>query len=263
MKHRPDLLSTIFAPGGTQKTERLITLPLAGEVALSVIWPAALEPRRTVRLGVSVSRTMDILEQAVRATEEMMGLPFPQKHANVLIHDYPTGPLGSGGRMAFVTIDPRRSDSVSTITHEVAHAYWATDARWIHESGAVFTAFKAADNVPEYLSPSCMHFNTMYNYIRALRRDGHFEYDGCSYTLGRGMFVDLYNTLGEEAFRRGFTNLNLRTWGFVPSEGCVDIDEGVCRLKGAFVDGASSEDAAVAEEIIKRRYYGTSSSAPQ
>ena len=77
------------------------------------------------------------------------------------------------------------------------------------------------------------------------------------------MFVDLYNNLGEEAFRRGFTDLNLRVWGFVPSEGYIGLDEGVCFLKAAFVDSASSEDAAVAEEIINRRYYGTSASAPQ
>ena len=69
--------------------------------------------------------------------------------------------------------------------------------------------------------------------------------------------------LGEEAFRRGFTNLNLRMWGFVHSEGCIGIDEGVCHLKAAFVDSAAPEDAAVAEEIINRRYYGTSASAPQ
>ena len=126
MKERPDLLSAILEPGMTQKAERLITLPLAGEVALSVIWPAGLEPDRTVRLGVSTSRTMDIFERAVRATEEFMGLPFPQKHAIVLIHDFPGG---RGGRMAFVEIDPAISDSVSVITHEVAHAYWWTEPR--------------------------------------------------------------------------------------------------------------------------------------
>ena len=96
--------------------------------------------------------------------------------------------------------------------------------------------------------------------MRSLER---FQYSECPYSLGMGMFVDLYNNLGEEAFRRGFTNLNLRMWGFVHSEGCIGIDEGVCHLKAAFVDSAAPEDAAVAEEIINRRYYGTSASAPQ
>ena len=260
LRDRPDILSAILESGETQKAERLITLPLAGEVALSVIWPAGLEPHRDVRLGVSVSRTMDIFEKAVRATEEFMGQPFPQKHATVLIHDYPTGRPGSGGRAAFVTIDPRLSDSL-TIAHEVAHAYWTGTFRWIDEGGAEFMTSLASGNVPDYVSPSCAHFNTIYDLVRALLQDGGFEYDGCNYDMGSGMFVDLYNNLGKELFRRGFSDLYLRIWGFVPTEGCIGFDGGVCYLKAAFVDSAAPEDAAVAEEIINRRYYGTSASA--
>ena len=192
MRKRPDLLSTILESDGTQKAERLITFPLAGEVAVSVIWPAGLEPDRTLRLGVSVSRTMDIFEKAVRATEEFMGLPFPQEHANVLIHDYPTGPPGSGGRAALVNIDPTLSDSVSIITHEVAHAYWAASVRWIDEGAAEFIVSSASGNVPDYVSPSCAHFDTIYDFMRSLER---FQYSECPYSLGMGMFVDLYNNL--------------------------------------------------------------------
>ena len=261
MEERTDLLSTILESDGTQKAERLITLPLAGEVALSVIWPADLHPDQSVRLGVSASRTMDIFEEAVRANEELMGLPFPQKHAIVLIHDFPTGRLANGGREAFVVIDPRISESVHIITHEVAHAYWSAGDRWIHEGGAEFIAYWSTASVPDYVSSSCAHFNTMYDFVRALQLD--FGYDGCNYSMGRGMFFDLYNNLGEEAFRRGFMNLYLRIFGFVPSEGCIGVDEGVCYLKAAFVDSAVPEDAAVAEEIINRRYHGTSASASQ
>ena len=262
LRDRPDILSAILESGETQKAERLISLPLAGEVALSVIWPAGLEPHRDVRLGVSVSRTMDVFEEAVRATEEFMGQPFPQKHAVVLIHDYPTGPPGSGGRAAFVTIDPRLSES-GTVSHEVAHAYWSGTFGWIAEGAANFMEYLVADNVPDHVSPSCAHFNTIYDLVRALLRDGRYEYNGCNYSMGSGMFLDLYNNLGEEAFRQGFTNLHLRTWGFVLTEGCIGFDGGVCYLKAAFVDSASPEDAAVAEEIINRRYYGTSTSAPR
>ena len=101
-----------------------------------------------------------------------------------------------------------------------------------------------------------MHFNTVYDFWRAFLLD--FKYDPCNYCLGWGMFVDLYNNLGEEAFRRGFMNLSLRIPGFVPSEGCTGIDEGVCYVNAAFADSAAPEDAAVAEEIINRRYYGMS-----
>ena len=261
MRDRRDLLSTILETGGTQLEERLITLPLAGDVVLSVVWPAGLERDRSVRLGVSVSRTMDVFEKAVRANEQFMGLPFPQKHAIILIHDFPFGPPGSGGREAFVTIDPSVSASAGIITHEVAHAYWWGGPRWVGEGGAEFIVAWASGRVPDFVSSSCRHFNTMYDFVRALRRD--FAYDACSYTLGRAMFVDLYNNLEEEAFRRGFMDLYLRTLGFVPSEGCIGIDKGVCQLKAAFVDNAAPEDAAVAEKIINRRYYGTSTSTSQ
>ncbi len=263
LRDRPDLLSAILEPGSTQKAERLITLPLAGEVALSVIWPAGLEPDRAVRLGVSVPRTMDIFEKAVRTTEEFMGRPFPQKHAIVLIHDFPTGPPGSGGRAAFVTIDPRISDAVGTITHAVAHTYWGTGVIWIDEGAADFFGMIARDALPDYHSASCAHFDTIYDFMRAIRGDGFSQYWTCAYSLGRGMFVDLYNNLGKESFRRGFSDLYLRIWGFVPTEGCIGFDEGVCHLKAAFVDRATPENAAVAEEIINRRYYGTSGGAPQ
>ncbi len=264
LRERPDLLSDLLESGETQKAERIITLPLAGEVALSVVWPAGIVPDRTVRLGVSVSRTMEIFEKAVRASEELMGLPFPQKQAIALIHNFPnqplgSHPLGSGGRNAFVTIDPTVSDSVYVITHEVAHAYWWGGPSWIDEGAADFTESWASGRVPESFRSSCRQFDTIYDFVRALERD--LSYRGCSYSLGQGMFVDLYNNLGEDAFRRGFSDLYPRILGFVPSEGCgEDIDEGACHLKAAFVDSAAPADAAVAERIINRRYYGTSTS---
>ena len=39
---------------------------------------------------------------------------------------------------------------------------------------------------------------------------------------------------------------------------CTDPGRGVCYLKAAFVDGMAPEKAAIAEEIINRRCYGTS-----
>ena len=267
LRERPDLFITMLESDETQKAERLITLPLAGEVALSVVWPAGIVPDRNVRLGVSVSRTMEIFEKAVRAAEKIVGLPFPQKHAIALIHNFPnvplgSHPLGSGGRDAFVTIDPTVSDSVYIITHEVAHAYWWGGPSWIDEGGADFIVSWASGSVPDSFRSSCRQFNTIYDFVRALERD--FSYRSCSYSLGQGMFVDLYNNLGEEAFRRGFMDLYPRILGFVPREGCSDgIDEGVCYLKAAFVDSAATKDAAVAEEIINRRYYGTSAGLSQ
>ncbi len=257
IRERTDLLETILESGDTQLAERTITLPLAGEVALSIVWPAGLESDPIARQVVDVSRTMDVFERAVREVEEFMGQPFPQKHAVVLIHDYPTGAQARGGREAFITIDPRISESVSTIAHEVTHAYWSAIATWIVEGAADFMGFLVTDSVPDHSSTSCRGFNTIYDLIRALVIEGQFQHRICNYTMGSRLFLDLHDSLGEDAFRQGFAELYLRLWGFVPTEGCVGIDEGVCYVKAAFVDSAAPEDAAVAEEIIDRRYFGT------
>ncbi|MYK35546.1 MAG: hypothetical protein F4045_10740 [Chloroflexi bacterium] len=87
LRERPDLLSVLLESDKTETEERLITLPLAGEVTLSVVWPADLEPDLQYHDGVSVSDTMDIMEQAVRANEEFMGFAFPKQHAIILIYD--------------------------------------------------------------------------------------------------------------------------------------------------------------------------------
>ena len=257
LSSRADLLSTLFESEGTQTAERFITLPLAGEIALSVIWPSELDISRSQGPDVSVSRTMDVFEDAVRKTEKFMGQPFPQNQANILIYDYPTGELAYGGRTAFITIDPTISASEGTIFHETAHAYWTQSANWINEGSAELISFVLADRVLTFASPSCEDFNTIYEFIRALVIENQFQHFICNYALGGPLFMELHDSLGEDVFRERFANLYLRIWGLVITEGCVGIDEGVCYVKAAFVDGAAPEDAAVAEEIIDRRYFGT------
>ena len=252
MGEQRDLLSTILESDETQVAERLITLPLAGEVALTVVWPAGLESNSSVRRGVSIGRTMEIFEKAIRETEKFMGLPFPQKHAIVLIHHF--GGSGSAGRQAFVEVIPTLNDSVSVITQAVTRAYWTGSVGWIDDGAAGFISSKASGSGPEFASPTCASFYTVYDFMRSPER---FYLPGCNFSLGEGMFVDLYDRLGEEKFRSSFTHLHLRLWGLVPSRGCAGIDEGVCHLKAAFLDNAVAEDSAIAEEIINRRYYGT------
>ena len=80
----------------------------------------------------------------------------------------------------------------------------------------------------------------------------------CNYTLGEGMFLDLYLSLGDEAFRQGFANLYLQLWDGTLTDECTGIDLSACHIKAAFVTGATPENAAIAEAVITRRYYGAS-----
>ena len=40
---------------------------------------------------------------------------------------------------------------------------------------------------------------------------------------------------------------------------CAGVEYGACNVRAAFVDGLPPEEAAIAGEIINRRYYGASS----
>ena len=131
VENRPDLLTILFDTEQTIVKERQITLPLGGEVALSVIWPG---------LGGSDSRashTMDLLEHSVRTHEGFMGMPYPKGHAIMLVADVSEFG-GGGGPSSIVTVDPSYYDSGLIIAHEAAHTYWSFPPLSIREGAANF-----------------------------------------------------------------------------------------------------------------------------
>ena len=79
---------------------------------------------------------------------------------------------------------------------------------------------------------------------------------GCSYALGRGLFLDLYETLGAESFRRGFRRLYLTMGSNEHDDECTGLERGVCYVRAAFVTDALPESATLAEPVIARWYYG-------
>ena len=254
VEKRPDLLDALLDPDRTIVKERSITLPHAGEVALSVIWP-----------GVSGSdesalRTMDLLEHAMRLQEEFMDVPYPESYAIVLIAD--VSDKGAGGG-PIIHLDPPLSDSGSVIAHETAHAYWFSGPTWIVEGGASFMdsitrRARTGESLPEPVD-SCLLAENIAELVRLPHDMEALVYpSGCNYALGEGMFLELYRRLGEEAFRRGFANLYLLSRDDPRPYECIGIDNGLCYMKAAFVTDANPSDAAIAEEIIDRRYYGAS-----
>lgn len=257
LRERPDLLTVLLESDQTQTEERSITLPLAGEVSMSVIWPAELEPDVFLRSGVNVSNTMDIMEQAIRTNEEFMGFAFPNQHATILIYDITPRYTGSGGAESFMTVDPEVSEHSEVIVHEVAHTYWSEEFRWITEGAATFMESVAHGSIPVLSSTSCLSFNSVHDFVRLLQDDFQ-RYDQCNYTLGEALFSELRTSLGEEAFRQSFSDLYTIIRKQVIREECRGVDRGACYLKAAFVEGLPPDKAAIAEEIINRRYYGTS-----
>ena len=243
-----------------QIMERQVTLPLAGEVTLAAIWPTG-DVSNTRAAG-----SLNLLEYAVRVQEEFMGVPYPKSFAIVLILDEDERSAGSAitdGAGGLITIDPLYSDSAGVMAHEAGHTYWPIlYYPWIDEGLAEFleSITARARNGQPLPRPvdSCPLADNIAE-LESLPTGVDVLSSGCNYTLGQGMFLDLYRGLGDEAFRRGFANLNRLLWDDARRGECDGEQErGVCWIKAAFVNDANPSDAAIAEEIIDRRYYGAS-----
>ncbi len=200
----PTLVKRMLDLSGDHVAERKISLPLAGEVILAI-----------VRTGEGESTTtMDLLESAVRNTESLMGVPFPSSQITLLFEetipqDYVGVHVGN-----FIAILPHyeqdESELAQVIAHEVAHYYWRNGHSWLDEGAADFIAtYDQHALLARNLEPSSEPCKADLN-LQDLERE---EWAGseanfyCNYALGERLFIDLYNTLGDEIFRQGLQKL--------------------------------------------------------
>ena len=248
VRHRPELLDTLLNPDQVTVEKRVIRLPHSGEVTLSVI-----------HVIPGTYRTMDILEQMVRTQEGFMAVPFPRSYVGVLAAD--AIPVG-GGPSGIITVDPGYAEDDYIIAHELAHTYWSFFPPWLREGAADFMTTVSAD--AEFSSNKCSLADNLSDLDRlylehiesGLSEDIIYR-SGCSYALGRGLFLDLYEALGDEAFRQGFGRLYLTMRGKEHDDECTGLERGVCYVRAAFVTDALPESAALAEPVIVRWYYGS------
>ncbi len=255
-----DVLSVILDPARTFVEQREITLPLAGEVTLSVIWPYRL-PSRSVE-----SQAIRLLEQAIRHHEGLMGVRFPLDYLVLILAD----PSPYGGFSTRGVVVAYHTDNRDVIAHEVAHAYVIGGPGWIIEGVPTFldVVSRRPLNGAPIIHPDlpCRLFDTLAELDRSDLSAAAIHESRCTYHLGLAIFQELYNRLGYEAFRQGLASLylNAQDDSDVPActgingEPAPDTDRGFCQMTAAFVDGLPPEKAAIAEEIIFRRYYGVS-----
>ena len=85
---------------------------------------------------------------------------------------------------------------------------------------------------------------------------------GCPYFLGRGIFRELYERLGDEPARRGYGNLYLALRDDSYDHICTGDDRSGCYMREAFLEDATPEQAAIVEETIARLYYGPNRTPP-
>ena len=249
VRDRPELLNTLLELGPEAVEKRVLQLPLRGEVTLSVL-----------NVNPGTYATMDILEQMVRAQEEFMGVPFPQSYVGLLVADA-TGASAGGGPTGLITIDPGWEESDYIIAHEAAHTYWSFFPSWIAEGGAEFmTTVSAGTQFESHECSLADNLSGLDQLYSDLTESGQptriIRQSGCAYSLGRGLFLDLHETLGDEAFRQGFATLYLSMRDEEHFDVCEDQEKGLCYLRAAFITNAAPESAALAQPVIDHWYHG-------
>ena len=228
--------------------QTIVDLPLAGEVVLSVIWPG---DAGTMALA---SRAMDLLEHAMRTQEEFMRVRYPKGHAILQVTDRAV----TVGARGLIAVSPRGAEYYERIAHEAARTYWNTPPRWLQEAtvrflGTISVGTRTGEPLPEPIH-SCFSVDNISGLLRLMAAEGvHYS---CADPLGEAMFLDLYRTIGDEAFREGFATLYAQLRDNTLKDECLDVEWGACNVKAAFLTDATPEHAAAAEAIINRRYYG-------
>ena len=263
-------LLILLDPDERYQQERTIALPLAGETTLTVI-----------RSTPGTFRTMDILEEILRQHEGFMNVPYPFNVA-VIINVHSEGP-GASADYGLITLEPGYEEDFWLLAHEVAHSYWRNPETWlqepllmgrfkpftwIDEGAATFMdAFATGRIDPAPASPSdigCTLVNTIGELDQGVfdgSLDGKDLYgSGCNYTMGYGLFANLYSRLGNTEFRRGFGSLYLKISNLEHEDECTGVEKGLCYVRKAFVEDAYPGFAEAAGEVIDRWYYGSSES---
>ena len=230
--------------------KRIVHLPHSGEVEISV-----------VNLNPGNYRTMDLLEESIRRQEEFMGVPFPKTYAGLLVANA-IGQLGAGGPGGIFSVPIGSAENHHSIAHELAHTYWSFSSGWISEGAAEFMATISTDT--HFFLTECKAVKNISRldllYEKALKdrslRNTIFE-SQCEYALGRGLFNELYDTLGDEQFREGFRRLYLSMYEESLDDRCSGLGKGICYVRAAFIEDATPAAAAKAEPIVTRWYSGT------
>ena len=250
----PGLVETLLDPTQINVEERSIRLPHSGNVDLAII-----------RTAPGPARTMNLLEHSVRVVEEFMETPFPTNHVAVLVEDAVVGGgTNYGTHIAILPEDDVDDDSrealslPSLMTHEISHYYWTGNEEWIDEGAAnsmEFTVEKANAGRPVVAdSYPCPYFSSLDELVKAdilhPGRGGTFDEFRCNYSLGERIFLDMYRSLGDAAFRRGFSYLYRSSQ--VLDENLWPTELNVSHFREAFLPVAPA-----ASTIVARWYDGT------
>ena len=263
-ERNPALVDKLLDPERVMLEERLIEMPLAGPVQLTII-----------RTAPGVEHTMNLLEQAIRDVEEFMGAPFPQPQVNYLFAEATSGTGSNAGthitsRLKVDKVGYTKNEhetgfpgesAYRHFVHETSHFYWGnSDDNWLDEGPATFLeSIFVGDITGESLTLErgpCPFVSAIakLDSIGPEQTDAEFT---CNYRFGERIFHDLYRNMDETTFRLAFRRLYLLSQFDDPDDRCEGRRLTVCHLDAAFKKGASQEVASIIDTVINRWYHGT------
>ncbi len=182
------------------------------------------------REAPGAERTMDLLLHSASALDEFMGDESTSLATIVYFQD---GPIIDGKDCAGATVpiidlrfisssydvDDGGDDAgraAYVIAHEMAHQYWCFNQEWLNEGAAnVLAAISeskrtGARPTVDNPSPNLAQAGSISELEGLSPPPGHPAYV-LNYSLGERLFLNLYYTLGEGAFRRGMRELYARS----------------------------------------------------
>ena len=249
----PAFLRPLLDPEQATVAQRSITLPNSGAVDLAII-----------RTAPGATRSMALLEHSVASVEEFMGTALPTNYVGLL---FGTAVLGySGGtnyRAYFVMLPKYDADDGSEsahyaghlMAHEVAHYYWSGNPNWLDEGLAELLASISESErtgAPVTIDYNYCPAGDNIALLERLDAAGVIYDYRCNYALGGQFFLELYDTLGNTAFRQGLRNLYLTSLVEDYADEFDGSPVGIRQIQDAF-----QSDADTVNPIIDKWYHGT------
>lgn len=254
--YSPALLDTLLDSEQVLLEENTIDLPLAGQVAFTII-----------RTRPGAAATMELLETAVRTVEMFMSLPFPELQVNYLFEEALHDSAGGTNFGTSITSLPRYDEvgyseesARRHFAHETGHFYWGHGESWIKEGAATFLESIETNLEPGWpMEPErspCAYFDTISELEQVESEFGDPEF-WCNYSLGERLFHDLYRNMDDYDFRLAFRRLYLLSQIDDPGDDCEGTHLKVCHVRAAFTTDVPPETAAIAQKVINRWYDGS------
>ena len=193
-----------------------LSLPLVGEVRVWVFLHGAFH---------GFDSTLGQIEEVLRASESLMGTPFPTKD---IILWLPDPGILSGGFHGFHTGEGMALATVIadrwTIYHETAHYYDVGLSRWFTEGLAEFVAAYTIDHVgleDIETTKSSLKYDLQWCAAQGFEKIQDLvdyfgqlwnpdEYDFCNYILGHNFLISVFQLLGEEVMSAALNELYLQ-----------------------------------------------------